>query len=77
MLGPATKPLSCTICNGSDSETLRVRLLSKPQAKQAPTMASGPSSPESVGVPVQDSTSPPFSWRVGDEPFRVIRMSYV
>jgi hypothetical protein len=57
-MGPATKPLSCTR-NGSASETLRVRLLSRPKSKQAPRIASGPSSPVSVGVPVQDSTRTP------------------
>jgi hypothetical protein len=41
--GPAINPFSSTICKGSASETLRVKLLSRPQATQAPTIASGPS----------------------------------
>ncbi len=54
--GPAIKPFSSTIWSGSASDTLRVRLLSSPQATQAPTMASGPMNPDEVGVPVHDST---------------------
>ena len=34
-------PFSSTICNGSASETLRVKLLSIPQATQAQMIASG------------------------------------
>ena len=40
--GPAISPFSSTICSGSASETLRVRLLSRPHARHAPTIASGP-----------------------------------
>src|SRR5262249_18517065 len=40
--GPAINPFNMAICNGSASETLRVRLLSSPHATQAPTSARGP-----------------------------------
>src|SRR5262249_28733088 len=46
-------------CSGSASETLRVRLLSSPHARQAPTIASGPMTLSSVGVPVQERTAAP------------------
>jgi hypothetical protein len=39
--GPATSPLSCTICNGSDSETLRVRLLSSPRPRRRQRLRAG------------------------------------
>jgi N-acyl-D-aspartate/D-glutamate deacylase len=52
--GPAVRPFNRTICKGSLSDTLRVRLLSRPQAMQAPTMASGPATVVHVGVPDQE-----------------------
>ena len=52
--GPATSPFNSTICNGSASETLRVKLLSRLHATHAPTIAIGPTTLSSVGVPAQD-----------------------
>jgi hypothetical protein len=57
--GPAIRPFSSTICSGSASETLRVRLLSGPQATQALTMASGPSRFDKVGRPDQERIAAP------------------
>lgn len=57
--GPAISPLSLTICNGSASDTLRVRLLARPQAMHAPMMAIGPNRPDSVGWPDQGRTAAP------------------
>src|SRR5262245_64183640 len=59
LTGPAINPFHCTICSGSASETLRVRLLSMPQATQAPMMASGPATLSIVGVPDHDTVAAP------------------
>jgi len=59
LTGPAIRPLISTICSGSASDTLRVRLLSKPQAMHAPTIAMGPSKPDKLGCPDQESTIAP------------------
>src|SRR5215471_12622263 len=57
--GPAINPFNMAICNGSASETLRVRLLSSPHATQAPTIASGPTMLSKVGAPDHDNTAAP------------------
>ena len=59
LTGPATSPFNSTICNGSANDTFRVRLLSRPHMAQAPTMASGPITLFTVGVPAQARTTAP------------------
>ena len=60
---PATSPLLPATNRASDADTLRVRLLSMAQAKQAPARASGPN-PEAVASPVgHANTAPPATIR--------------
>ena len=56
---PATSPLIAAICTGSPADTFRVKLLSMPQARQAPAMANVPQAGSPVGLPAHDSTTPP------------------
>src|SRR3982750_3217393 len=57
---PATRPLMRAICTGSAADSLRVKLLSMPQARHAPAIAKAPqpklNSPPS---PDQDSKTAP------------------
>src|SRR5215207_9007055 len=69
--GPAIRPFSSTICSGSASETLRVRLLSRPHTTQAPTIASGPIRPDSVGVPVHARIPAPATRQAQDALLRL------
>lgn len=55
---PATKPLIAVIWNGSEAETLCVRLLSMPQHTHAPAIKSAPSGNDSF-PPVHDNKMPP------------------
>ena len=58
---PATSPLLPAMKSASDAETLRVRLLSMAQAKQAPTKASGPTNEAEEGPVGHANTSPPMT----------------
>jgi hypothetical protein len=49
-------PLTAAICTGSLPESVRVRLLSIAQARQAPAMARAP---QAKPTPLHDSTTPP------------------
>ena len=57
---PAASPFTRAICSGSVALSLRVRLLSIPQAMQAPTMASEPT-PSPLGPPCHESRTAPVS----------------
>ena len=45
------RPFNSTICRGSASETLRVRLLSRPHVMHAPMIANGPTMSWTLGRP--------------------------
>ena len=55
---PAAIPLIATIANGSFADTLRVRLLSSPQEKQAPITARAPIEKPHSLVKFRDSVIP-------------------
>ena len=55
LTAPATRPLIMAICTGSAADSLRVRLLSMPQARQAPAMSKAPQS-RPTPPPCQDSS---------------------
>ena len=56
---PATNPLMAAIWKGSDNDTLRVKLLSMAQHKQAPRIASGGQTDFTESNPDHDSTTVP------------------
>src|SRR5690606_37028115 len=56
---PATSPLTEAIHVASESDTLRVKLLSRPQAKHAPRMASAGHDPAKRASPGQLNTTAP------------------
>jgi hypothetical protein len=70
---PATNPLIIAICRGSAEESLRVRLLSTPHAKQAPAIASAPRL-RRVGPPCQDSIVAPA--RMANAPVKSRRSTF-
>ena len=60
LTAPATSPLTPAINSASEADTLRVRLLSMAQHRQAPMIASVPdSSPTAVPPLGQESATPP------------------
>src|SRR5262245_43133745 len=58
---PATNPLTAAIWVGSFADTFLVRLLSNPQAKQAPMIDKLPQTAFSSSLPVHDNKSPPIT----------------
>src|SRR4051794_40926560 len=59
LTGPATAPLTAAIHVGSVSATLRVRLLSRPQHRHAPRMASaGSGLPRATPAGALSTTAP-------------------
>jgi hypothetical protein len=74
--GPATSPFNSTIRNGSANDTLRVRLLSSPQAIQAPRIARGPRMFCRVGVPDQDRMAAPATRHIIPSSIRRSKFSW-
>ena len=56
---PATSPLMAAIWKGSDNDTLRVKLLSMAQHRQAPKIASGGQTDFTESNPDHESTTAP------------------
>jgi hypothetical protein len=56
---PALSPFSTAICTGSAAGTLRVRLLSTAQQKQAPTIANAPHDRAMDPPWLRESSTPP------------------
>ena len=59
LIEPATRPFTIAIQLASDKDTFRVRLLSMPQAKQAPRIASDGQSASNRASPGQDKITAP------------------
>ena len=64
LTAPATRPLTSAICTGSAAESLRVRLLSMPQARQAPAISKRRRDRGRPRPPCQDSSTAPA--RIGE-----------
>src|SRR3546814_7792545 len=72
---PATMPLTAAIWTGSTEESLRVRLLSIPQHRHAPAIASAPR-PAPPGPLVHDKMIAPRSEEHTSELQSLMRISY-
>src|SRR6266545_4603364 len=72
---PAMNPLTAAIWVGSVADTFLVRLLSIPQAKQAPMIARLPQAVFNSGLPVHDSRSPPATIAAIPEAIRRSKLS--
>src|ERR1700722_4496462 len=61
---PALSPFSIAICRGSAAETLRVRLLSIAQQKQAPTIAIAPHEKPTASPELNERSTPPVTMEI-------------
>src|SRR5438132_12164674 len=71
---PAIRPFMPATCIGSAEETLRVRLLSRAQQKQAPQMHSAPHGTESTGCGSHESNTPPRKMAI--IPIKIRRLKF-